>query len=642
MSASPIDALYGQATNPSSSINSLYSSFQGVAPGAQSGTIPVSGGGTAAQPNPFAGNSAAVTNAYDQALLDQRNTAGNMQSSYATSAALNAMTPAERQAYQNRWMNQNTGGFWNTLNTQVLPAVLLAVASGGLGAGVGAAASTTLGATGGAVAGGAAGGAAGAIGGSIVNDTPLTLGAIGKGALIGGVTGALGSFAKPVAGQISASTGLSSTASNALVKGGIGAVAGVLSGHGAAGGAITGASNSVIGSILNPSSGGTVFNSGSTALQSDNPTLTNPTAPSNMGDDLDPIDTTGQYAYDNGDGTYSGGGSQATPLPYDMGNPGNINLGVQGGGSTLGGGYTDSSGNVNAGSLTGTALARFLAGMGQGSGGNGSAAGGSNTSLLGSLAGLLSGSGGGANSSLLAQLLGLGATGAGGALSSAAAKSAAGNFAGQTAFNPYSVSTSNGSNTFSGTGATSNLNPGTQATATALNGLSQNSAAALNAGPGAAEQSQFNLLQNQSRDSENKFYQNNLDNQFANGVLSSTAGQYQSQAALDAINKQTTQNQITANNFAQGQQQQQLNNLTAGLNGSNQINASQLAGLSLGGSLGSSASGANVSAYSPSLAANSNSNIGTLLQGLGNGASNSGGANNNALASYLANLMGGH
>lgn len=225
--------------------------FQGVAPGPQSGTIPVTGGGTAAQPNPFTGNSAAVTNAYNTALQDPRNTAGNMQSSYATSAALNAMTPAERQAYQSRWMGQNTGGFWNTLNTQVLPAVLLAAASGGLGAGVGAAASGTLGATGGAVAGGAAGGAVGAVGGSIINDTPLTLGAVGKGALVGGVTGALGSLAKPAAGALSSSTGLSQGASNALVKGGIGAIGSAVSG----GNPLAGAASGVAGSLASSGAG---------------------------------------------------------------------------------------------------------------------------------------------------------------------------------------------------------------------------------------------------------------------------------------------------------------------------------------------------------------------------------------------------
>jgi hypothetical protein len=132
----------------------------------------------------------------------------------------------------------------------------------------------------------------------------------------------------------------------------------------------------------------------------------------------------------------------------------------------------------------------------------------------------------------------------------------------------------------------------------------------------------YNMLQAQQSDANDKFFQNNLDNQMANGVLSSTAGQYQSQAALNAINQQNLNDQSQAMNFANTQQQNQLQQLTQSLNGLQGYNTQQIAAGTLGGQLGTGQSNANYNASSPWLAANSGSNIGNFLTGQGSGASN--------------------
>lgn len=538
---------------------------------------------------------------------------------------------------QQQFLDQVTRSGWtyDTGIDKIMAGVLPIITAAGLGAAFGPVAAEAVGAGAGTVGAGAiSGGITGGAGAGLTGQN------VAKGTLVGAAGGAIGAEAKPVATGLT-NAGVNSTVASGVTKAGAGALTGAIggavsgqgAGAGAAHGAINGASGAVAGSIFN--SGGTIFSSGNAANPTNNPSLTNPTAPGNMGDDLDPIDTTGQYATNNGDGTVTGGGTLGGS------NPGFTNLGVQGGGSTLGGGYTDANGNTTAGNLTGSALAKFLAGMGVGSsGGNGSPAGG-NSSLLSSLAGLLTGSGGSANGSLLAQLLGLGATGIGGALSSSAAKGAASTFAGQTKYNPFSVTTANGTNSFNGTNATSTLSPQEQAVETGLNGLTTQAAGALSKGTAPTATADFNSLQASQLDAQKRLMSNTQDNEFANGVLGSTAGQYQTQGALGAIGQQTSQDKVTAQTMADQQQQEQLAQLTAGLNGSNSLNASQLAGLNLGGTIGSAASGANVSAFSPSLAAGSNSNIGTLLQGLGNGASNSGNANNNALQTYLASLMSG-
>lgn len=623
----------------------------------------------------------------------------------------------------NNTLNPDT--WYDKLLGQLALATTVGVATAGVGSAIGPALGGALGSTAGGIATGAVSGAAGGALSSALQGQN-----IGKGALIGGVSGGAGAAATPLTGALT-SAGVNPTIAGALVKGGAGAatgalgaavsggnigqaaelggvsgavkgglqgsgllqggnalqnglnntaagaltgaVRGALTGQGAAagaaGGALNGATGAVTGSIL--SGAGTIFNSGSTDVQTQNPNLTTPAA--HMGNE-DPSyynDNTDPYGNASWNSDYSNQGSsfQLDPSLFS-GSPGNIdyagllsglqsdpslntfnnNLNVQGGGTTLGGGYTDANGNTTAGNLTGGALAQFLASMGAnhsavgqnpaGTAGVGaSGAGGSSSSNpLASLASLLSGGSGGGSSNLLAQLLGLGSSAVGGSLQSSAAKSAAGNFANQTQFSPYSVNTNNGSTSFNGTNATSTLSPGQQQTSNALGGLGQSSIQSLNAGPNSAANNYFNNLQANQQSANQRFMANTQDNEFSNGVLGSTAGQYQTQAALGALGQQTGQNQINANNFANTQQQNQLANLTASLNGQNQINQGQLAQTQLGAGIGAQASGANVSAYSPSLAANSNNNIGNLLATLGQ-TQNSGSSNQNALLQYLT---GGH
>lgn len=608
-----IDSLYNSAKLATSPIGALYKDHEGSG----AGDTAIHGTSATAK-NPLA----AVnwnTPAQQAALL-----ASDKKVSADTGYALNQLSPGLLQSYvQEEAQRADTGTFM----AKYVPVLAVALGTMGAGSAIGGAlagsagaggAAATAGAGGAALGSGgvlttlgsvAAGGAAGAAGGGL--GAVLQGGNIGKGILTGGLLGGVGGGLKAVASPYTSSltnSGVPSPVAQGLVSAGTGAIKGAIGGAisgqgvgaGAAGGAINGASGSVQGSIL--SGLGNVFSSGSTALQSNNPNLTNPTSSNGMSD----------YNFD-GSGSYDNSGDlNAAPVFQDPTapgyNPGYTNLDVQGGGTTLGGGYSAPSG--------------------------GGSSGGS-SSLLSSLASLLGGGGGGgANSSLLAQLLGLGSSALGGSLQSSAAKGAANTFAGQTAYSPYGVSTAAGNTTFNGNHATSTMSPGQQQTSNALNGLTQSSAGALQQGPQAASQQYFNQLQAQDKDSNNKFYQSNLDNQFANGVLSSTAGQYQSQAALGAINQKTANDQVMANNFGQQQQQQQLAQLTAGLNGSNQINQGQLAQAQLGSQIGSAASGANVSAYSPSLAANSNSNIGNLLSTMGQ-SQNSGNSNSNALLQYL-------
>lgn len=513
----------------------------------------------------------------------------------------------------------------------LIGSVVIAAGTAGIGSAVG-------GALGGGAVGAVGGGAAsGATSGAL--NAKLQGTSIGKGALMGAIGGGIGGAASPLAKTL-AQAGVNPTLASGLVKTGVGATTGAIGaglsgqnvGAGLLGGATRGAINAGTSAVT-----GSIFNSGNAALPSQSPLA------QNMSDDgLDYITPGGTYMNDMsgyGDPTFNPGAI------YSGNNPGFDNLDVQGGGSTLGGGYSDASGNTTAGSLTGTALAKFLSGMGiggvSGGGGNGSPAGG-NSSILGSLAGLLTGSGGGMNGSLLAQLLGLGASGAGGALSSQAAKDAAGNFAGQTKYAPYNVTTANGSTQFGPGGVNSTPNSATANTLAQLNGVTGSAANALRAGPQAASDANFNSLTSGQLQAQQRLMGNTQDNEFANGVLGSTAGQYQTQGALGAIGSQISGDRVTANDMATQQQQQQLAQLTAGLNGTNQINAGQLVAAGLGGNLGSEASGANVAAYSPSLAANSNSNIGNLLTNMGGAATNSGSSNNNALQAYLTSIMQGH
>lgn len=207
----------------------------------------------------------------------------------------------------------------------------------------------------------------------------------------------------------------------------------------------------------------------------------------------------------------------------------------------------------------------------------------------------------------------------GGQLQSQAAKNAAAQFGQQAQFNPYGVSTGLGNTSFANGQATFNPSAGTQNMQNNLAGLTNSSAQNLQQGSGAIANQYYNQLQAQDRDANNKMFQSNLDSQFGNGILGSTAGQYQTQGALSAINQKSLADQVAAQQFGQNYQTQQLNQLTAGLNGNNQINQQQLSQLGLGGTLGSDRSSANYNAFQPNLAAQSNSNAGNFFAGLGNG-----------------------
>ncbi len=330
------------------------------------------------------------------------------------------------------------------------------------------------------------------------------------------------------------------------------------------------------------------------------------------------------YSFDG-----SGGGYYTPPSNDVSGNPINytdpltgLNPGSNPGYNPL---YTTSNG-ITGGITPNVNLGQLYSGAGGGS-------------FLGSLVGALTGSGGGDTSSLLAQLLGYGASGIGGNMQSNAAKNAATTFGDETKFNPYSISTNNGSTSFNGNQATSTLSPEQQSLSNLLASLGGHSASALSGnGYNTSVNNNFNALQSADLQAQQRLMGNTQDNEFANGVLGSTAGGYQTQAALNAIGQQTGQNYSQAVNQANAQQQAQLAQLTGSLNGLNQINQSQLNQITAGGNLGSAASGANALAYQPALAANSNSNIGNLLTSLGSSATNSGQSNSNALAQFIAGL----
>lgn len=485
----------------------------------------------------------------------------------------------------------------------------LSLASAGLAAEVAPAAAA---AAGGGFAGGVAGGAAAGAATGALNSV-LTGGNVGKGILVGGLTGAAGGALSPVKSylgqQLSAASGLSTSASSALVneatQTATGAVRGAIDGQGAEAGAeasaengaINNASRAVSGSIFN--SGNTIFNSGSAAEPTTDTSLSQPTAPiasNSMGDDGD----------DNNDPTGNSGAPSSSDIDAQIAQE-LAQLGLISPGTADLGGVPNLA--IDNGSIGGTNLSL-------------SGGGSSGSNPLSALAGLLSGSTG-LSSGTLASLLGTLASGGAAALNSGAAKDAANTYAGQTAFSPYSVSTTGGTTAFNGTNATSTLSPADQATSAGLNNLGQSSLSSLAAGPQAAAQNYYNQLQASQQDANNKYFQNNLDSQFANGVLGSTAGQYQSQAALANISQQQLQDQAAATSYANTQQQNQLANLTASLNGNNTLQTQQLNQLGTAGNLGTAAANANSVAYKPSLVANANSVFGGILSGLGNGATNS-------------------
>lgn len=500
---------------------------------------------------------------------------------------------------------------------QVAMMSTIGAATAGIGGALAPGLDAALGTTAGSLGAGVANGALyGTIGGTL--NSTFTGQNIGKGALEGGALGALGGGI----GYGLNNDGLSSFENSAISKTGMGAVKGAINGQGAVGGAEGGAlsagEGAVQGSIFDGAN--TIFSGGNAANPTSDPSLTNPQAPGTMSDlNLYGLDDNpgnpnnyGSFDANNPLGSmtgYTGGapvgyvggvnlGSYGVGDPGLAGsNPGYDNLAVQGGGSTLGG---------------------FPSGVG------------SNGNLLGSLAQMLSGSSGGSISpSMLSQLLGMGSSVAGGALNSSAAKSAASTYQQEGMYNPYGTNTVNGSTSFNNGQMQSNLSPGAQQNVNGLNSLAQQNMSSLAGGTAGAANTYYNQMQQQQKMGNSQYMGANLDNQFANGIMSSTAGQYQTGAALNNLNNTNMQDQTQAQNFANTQQQNQLSQLTGSLNGLQGYNTSQLNAGQLGAQMGTGQSNANNVADQPWLAANSNSNVGNLLTSLGSSAAspytNSGG-----------------
>lgn len=513
----------------------------------------------------------------------------------------------------------NPDQWYDKLFSQLALAGTVGVATAGIGSALAAPAAAALGSTvGGIAAGAGAGIAGGALSAALQGQN------IGKGALVGGISGGVGAAASPLIQQL-VSQGMPVSVAQAVVKGGAGAVggaagAGINGGNllqGAEGGALSGAEGSVQNSIFSGAS--TIFNSGSAASPTTNPGLTNPAAPSELqappgislaGNPSMSSDPFSFLSQTNDDGPDNYVESQNSGVPTDFGfDPSSLgNIDTSSLLSELQGNDTYNPAGIPSSGGGGIGLSASLGGGSSGSG---------NSSLLSQLASALGGGSGG-NTALLSQLLGLGATTAGGALNSDAAKSAASAYGGQTAFNPYSTSTNLGSTSFNGTSATAQLSPQQQMLSQMLGGLAGSSGSALAAGPQATTTADFNNLQSGSLQAQQRLLGNTQDNEFANGVLGSTAGSYQTQGALNSIGQQTNQNYQTASNLASTQQQQQLAQLTASLTGNQNINSQQLQQLQAGLTGGAQASNANATAYAPSLYANSNSTFGNALTGLGN------------------------
>lgn len=597
-----IDNLYGAVTSGTHPISALYATNPAPKAAAPKPVTSIPSFTSVAAPlkpaasNPFSAYPAAAA-AYTTAKQKQ---AASGVSSFADPyaaehAAVAAMSPADLSNFQKEFINHNTGGF-AAFEEKWAPIIIAGIASGGIGAGVGGAvASAGYGGLAAGAAGGAAAGAAGTEINSLENNLTLAKpGQVVKGAVTGAVGGGIASQLGGVTHSLT-NAGLPTPIAAGLVKGAAGAVTGAVggaitgqgAGKGAVGGAlqgaVAGAGSAVAGSIFN--SGNTVNTSNSTVI----PPPTNNT----MADDLNYIDTTGNYAqFDPATGGYTGGGSGS------------------------GGYYDPSDPVVQANTQAGQQY--YSSGNPGGTVGNGSPAGGAG-SLLATLASKLFGSNvSPQNMSMLSSLLGFGANAGAGILNSNAAKGAANTFAGQTKFNPYAVQSSAGNTTFNNGNATSTLSAGNQANLTGLNNLSQQSLAGLKAGPQGAANQYYQQLQAQQKQGNDRFMANNADSEFGKGILASTAGQYQTQGAVDSIHNQNLQDSVLANNFGQGQQQAQLAQLTAGLNGAGNINQQQLQQIMYGGNLGSAASSANQGAYKPSLVANSNSTFGGILSALGN------------------------
>lgn len=154
--------------------------------------------------------------------------------------------------------------------------------AGGLGAGAG-----TLG---GAVGTGIGAGAVGTAAGDVINNKPLTLGSVGKGAALGALSGGLGYAASPATSALT-SAGVNPTLANGIVKGAVGAGVGALgskvSGGSAAngalvgglGGAAAGALGSATGSPTLGTVGGTIAGNLANKYLTSSPTPAAPAKP---------------------------------------------------------------------------------------------------------------------------------------------------------------------------------------------------------------------------------------------------------------------------------------------------------------------------------------------------------------------------
>lgn len=547
--------------------------------------------------------------------LSQQDLVKYFQQSGNDPQAQKMLAGAQSYAAQMRYPDQ----WYDKLASALALTGTVGVATAGFGSALAPAASAAVsgavGGTAGAVAGGATAGAIyGGLGSALGNLATKgghgILSATGKGVLTGAVGGGIGAGVNAagltgVQGQV-ASGALRGAAGAGLNGGNVGA--GILQGAGNA--AVNGAINAGTGAVA-----GSIFSNNNTVNQG----LTNNMAASTTygsDDGLDYITPGGSYMGQAGGNDYG----------FDPSTLGNFSPDTQN--------YLTNS--LHNSTAVGGDYYNSLINSLNGYSGNGSSgAGGSIASKL--LSSLLGGGGGqaGGSNSLLSSLLGGGLNIGAGVLNSNAAKSAASNFQQQNQYKPYSVTGANGSTSFNGTSAQQSLSPQAQQQYNQLGQLANTSANSLQAGGTAAASNYYNQLQASQANANNKYFQNNLDSQFGKGVLGSTAGQYQSQAALDNISQQGLNDQVLANQFGQNQQQQQLANLTASLNGQNQYATQQNQQLGLGGQLGQIAGSQNYNANMPNLYAQSNSTFGNALGSLGNsGASN-------GISSIISQLYGG-
>ena len=225
---------------------------------------------------PFGGYSAAVQNAYNSANSKWLSNAANRVAANFTAqgqdpgtiAAVGAMTPAEQQNYL-RQLNTPEGGFWggfNNLLQKYMPLVIAGTAAGMTGGAAGAALGGGLS---GGVAGGAVSGAVGSEANSLLqNGSVAPLGQLGKGALIGAVTGGLSGSGLAGSGKslLTDVYGIPQPVAGGLVQGGIGAgmgaLGGALNGTGAGTGALQGAAMGAAGGGISGLLGGGLNSAG--------------------------------------------------------------------------------------------------------------------------------------------------------------------------------------------------------------------------------------------------------------------------------------------------------------------------------------------------------------------------------------------